>query len=245
MSSADKVALVDTMNRADLGTLATGGAKIVIYLCEVVHHRYSTGRTVLLTLAAGNASVKADLAHVSTLLVARALYDDTGGVLYHFYNAIRAGTGAETASNTLDRIDLGNTAIVNTYSLCGTHAHTVAVAKAGKGTSAVAGEAHVCCTAGSRTVIIVLSFFFGAITVTSNVRNHLDNVLCLNTKHLCYLACGRVATGDTKVGLIGSAVAERLSVAVTSGVAASTAVCTGKALTHGCDLFIFLYAEEH
>ena len=57
MSTADKVALVDTVNGANLCTLAAGGAKIVVYHGEVVNHGDSTGGTVLLTLAAGNTTV--------------------------------------------------------------------------------------------------------------------------------------------------------------------------------------------
>ena len=69
MSSANKVALVNTMNGADLCTLAAGGAKIVIYHSEVINHRDSTVGAALLALAAGDTAVKADLAHLGALLV--------------------------------------------------------------------------------------------------------------------------------------------------------------------------------
>ena len=115
MSSADKVALVDTVNGANLCTLAAGGAKIVVYRCEIVHNGYSTGGTVFLTLAAGDTAVNTHLAHVSTLLVVGAFYDDTGGVLYHLYNTVRAGASAKATADTLDRVDLGNAALVDLY----------------------------------------------------------------------------------------------------------------------------------
>ena len=245
MSSADKVTLVDTMNGANLCTLTASGTKIVVYGCEIVNHGDSTVRTALLALAASDTAVGTYLAHLGALLVVRALYYYTGGVLYHLDDAVRTCARAHSASDTLDRVDLGNTALVNADSLGGAHTHTVAVAKAGEGTAAVAGEAHISRTAGCRTVVIVLSLFLGAVAVTSNVSNHLNNVLSLNAEDCCDLASGRVAAGDTKVGLVGISVTERLSVAVTARVATGTAVCTGEALTHGCDLFVFLYAEEH
>ena len=244
MSSADKVAIVYTVSRGKLGTIAARGTKIIIDSCEIVNYRYSTGRTVLLTLAASDTSVKTYLAYVSALLVVRAFYDDTGGVSYHLYDSVRTGTSTHSASDTLDRINLGNTALVNADSLCGADAHTVAVAKTSKGASAVTREAHVCRAAGRGAVVIVLSLFLGAVAVTSNVSNHFNNVLRLDTKHCRNLSCGSVTAGDTEVGLIRLAVAKRLGIAVASGVSASTAVCTGEALTHRCDLFIFLYTEE-
>ena len=69
MSSADEIALVDTVSRADLGTLATRDTNIVVDRCEVVNNLYRVRRTVLFTLAAGNTTVEAHLANGGTLLV--------------------------------------------------------------------------------------------------------------------------------------------------------------------------------
>ena len=79
---------MDTMNGANLGTFAACGTKIVVYYGEVINHGDSTGGTVLLALTASDTTVSTYLAHVSTLLVVGAFYDDTGGILYHLDETI-------------------------------------------------------------------------------------------------------------------------------------------------------------
>ena len=212
MSSADEIALVNTVSRANLGTLAASNAKLVIYRSEIINDLYSIRGTVLFTLATGNTSVKTHLAYLCALLVIGAQYYDTGGVLYHFYYTVRTGARAQAAADTFYRVDLGNTALVNAYRIGGTHAHTVAISKAGKRAVSVTGEAHICRAAGGRTVVIILSALFRAVTVAGNVSNHFNNVLRLNAKHRCNITRSSVTTGYTKIGLVGLTVTECLGV---------------------------------
>ena len=73
MCAAEEVALVDTMNGAGLGTLATAGALVVVDNGEVINTLYCAVGTGLLALAAGDTAVKAYFANLCALVVAVTL----------------------------------------------------------------------------------------------------------------------------------------------------------------------------
>ena len=59
MRAADKVALVDTVYGADLGTSAAARALRVVYRCKVIHYVDGIVRTGLLALFAGDTAIGA------------------------------------------------------------------------------------------------------------------------------------------------------------------------------------------
>ena len=59
-----------TLNRAYIMTYSAAGTLFVIYGGEVVFYLYGSTGAGLFALAAGDTAVKADLAHLGTLVVA-------------------------------------------------------------------------------------------------------------------------------------------------------------------------------
>ena len=69
MRTADKVALVNTVNRANLLAGSAAGTFFVIYGCKIIYDLDSIVRTGLFALAAGYTAVGAISAHVCALVV--------------------------------------------------------------------------------------------------------------------------------------------------------------------------------
>ena len=67
--SANEVALVDTVNGADLNARAAACAERVVDGCEVILYGNSTVRTGLLTLHTADTAVGADFARYCALVV--------------------------------------------------------------------------------------------------------------------------------------------------------------------------------
>ena len=77
MSTADKVAEVYTLNRANLVTLSASRTFIIIDSSKIVNNLDRALRTSLLTLHASYASVRANLTNLSTLIMAGAFNHNT------------------------------------------------------------------------------------------------------------------------------------------------------------------------
>lgn len=137
MCAADEVALVDTMNGANLGAFAAAGALVIIDNGEVVNNLDRAVWTGLLTLAAGNTAVSTALANCRALIVIRALYDYANGILNKMDNAVRTLACTHTATDTLGGVDLGN-AVLDRNGVLGTDGYAIAVAKAGVCTKLIA-----------------------------------------------------------------------------------------------------------
>ena len=244
MSAALKIPRVDTLYRACFTAFAASGALLVIYGREIIHNLYRTVGASLFTLAAGDTSVEAHLSDLSTLVVAATLNDHGGGVVDEMDNAVGAGLYTQTTADTATGIYTSNaTLLVDADSISGAYLYTVAVAEAGEGTHTVTRIGEVSVTAGGDTLVVVSLRDYVAGTATSNVSNSLDNVLSSNTENVGNTLCGRVAAGNTEVGLITLALCKSLCIAVAARVAAGTAVSTRKAVTDSDLALIDLNAE--
>ena len=244
MSTADEVALVNTLDGADLYARAATGTQRVVDSREIVLDSDSTVRAGLLTLHTTYTAVGAILTGESTLVLVGALNDNAGGVVDKMDNTVGALANADATADTLSGVNVCN-AVFNGDRALRTHCRTVAVAEAGEGTEFVAAVRHISGTAGLVTLVVVLSLCNVAGTVAGNVSYLLNNVLCFNAEDLCDSLSSAVTAGNTEVGLVGGLFTESLSIAVTARVAARTAVCTGEAVTDSKDGLVLLNAEEH
>ena len=243
MCAADEVVLVDTMNGAGLGTLATACALVVIDNGEVVNNLYCAVGTGLLALAAGNTAVLTALANCRALIVIRALDNHADSIVYKMDNVMGALACTHTATDTLGGIDLGY-AIINGDSVLWADSHAVAVAKAGISAKLIARVAEVCNATALHAVVYISALGSLTVTVAGNVCNLLYNVLGLNTENACDLLGALVSTGNTEVDGLGLALGKSLCIRVTSRVAASAAVGAGEGVTDSEELLVLLDAEE-
>ena len=164
-------------------------------------------RTQFFAFSATDTAVGADLAHLCALIMARALNNNTGGVVYKADNSVGTFLYTETAANTFSGVDLSYAFFgIDADSVSRANLNAVAVAKAGKGTIAVAGIRHICRKTGLCSVINVLSLAGKAGAVAGNVSNTLYDIACFKSHDLCDLLRNSVASGDTEAGIIGRAV---------------------------------------
>ena len=243
MRSANEVTLVDAVYGTSLSACAAAGTEIVIDGREVVLYGDSTLRTGLLALHTADTAVGAILTGESTLILVGALNDNARGIVDEVDDTVGALTNADATADTLAGVNVCYT-VFDGYSILGTNARAVTVAKASIGTELVAAVRHVCGKAGLVTLVVTLSGCNIACAVAGNVCNLLYNVLSLNTEDSCDLPCGTVTAGNTEVGLVGRLFCESLCVAVASGVTASAAVCTGQAVTDSEGGLVLLNSEE-
>ena len=245
MCATNKILQVDTMYGAYVVTSATACTLRVINSSEIILNLDCSLGTGLLTLHTADTTVRAYLTCNSTLIVAGALNDNSGGLVNNVDYVVRTSLCTDAASDTLGRINLCDTTLcVNVNSILGTNLHTVAVAKTSEGTLGVAGEGKLNCLTGLNAVVNVLSVSRTARSVTTNVSNLCNNVACGETHDLCNLSSYVSATGSTEAGVIGLALRESCGVAVTTGESTSTTVRTGKAITNCSSTLINLNSEE-
>ena len=226
MRAADEIALVDTVNRADLNAFAAADTLFVVDCREVVNYVNSILGTVLLTLTATDTAVCTSLACICALSVTRALDNNARCVADKMNNSVRTGANTNAAAYTLSRVYARN-AVINSDSELRTNLDTVSVAEAGIGADLVARVCHIGGATALFALVVILTAGYFAGAVAGNVSDLLNNVLCLNAESSGNTLCGRVATGYAKVGFIGLALCESLSIAVTAVVAAGTAVGAG------------------
>ena len=243
MCAADEVVLVDTMNGAGLGTLATACALVVIDNGEVVNNLYCAVGTGLLALAAGNTAVLAALANCRALIVIRALYDYADSIVYKMDNVMGALACTHTATDTLGGIDLGY-AIINGDSVLWADSHAVAVAKAGISAKLIARVAEVSNTTALHAIVDISALGSLTVTVAGNVCNLLYYVLRLNAENRCDILGALIAAGNAKVNSLGLALGKSLSISITTRVAARAAVSAGEGVTDSEKLLVLLDAEE-
>ena len=243
MCAADEVALVDTMNGAGLGTLATAGALVIIDNRKVADNLDRIMRADLLALATADTAVLTDLTHCRALIVAGALYDYANGILNKMNDAVRTLACAHTATDTLGGIDLGN-AVLDRNGVLGTDSHAIAVSEAGVGTELVARIAEVCNATALHAVVYISALGSLTVTVAGNVCNLLYNVLGLNAENGCDIPGAPVSTGNTEVDGLGLALGKSLGIRITARIAASAAVGAGEGVTDSEELLVLLDAEE-
>lgn len=241
MSSADKVALVDTVNGAGGNAGAAVGTERVIDDRKIVNDLDSAARAGLFALLTADTAVLALLAHDSAGLVVGALYYDTGRVNDKVDKMLGAGVYANATAYALLCVYVGD-AVLEVDRILGAGNRTVAVAKTGGGTGLVAAVGKVCRNTVGLAAVIVLFVYRAAYAVTSDVRNLFNDVLSLNSEAGGDSLCGFVTAGNAEVAC-GSALGKCLGVAVASAVSAGAAVSTGKAVTHCKEGFVLLNAE--
>ena len=244
MSSADEILQMNTLHGTNIVTSSAARTLIIINCGEIILYLDCSLGTGLLTLHTADTAVGASLTGYSSLIVAGALNNNTGGVVNHMNYAVGTGLSTERASDTLGRIDLCNAVFTNVNCVVGTYGNTVTVAKTSEGTLGIAGVRKLSSLTGLDTVVNVLSVLCLALTVTSNVSYLCSNVTCSEANDLTDLLCNVGTTGDTEAGVIALALTESLCITVTTRVTAGTAVCTGKAITNSNNLLIFLNCKE-
>ena len=242
--SADEVALVDAMYGTNCRTLTASSTERVVDGSEVVNNLDSAALTGLLTLHTADTAVGAYLSCHSALVVVGALNYHTGSILDKVDDTVGTLSYTDATADTLSGVNSCYT-VFNSDSVLRTSNRAVTVAKTSKVTRLVTAVNHVCGEAGLVALVLELSFGCVAGTVTSNVCNLLDNVCRLNAEDSGNLLSSVVTAGNTEVGGGGSLVCESLSVAVTSGVAAGTAVGTGQTLTDSYSGLVLLYRKEY
>ena len=243
MCAADEVALVDTMNGANLGAFAAAGALVIIDNGEVVNNLDRAVWTGLLTLAACDTAVLAALANCRALIVIRALYDYANGILNKMDNAIRTLACTHTATDTLGGVDLGN-AVLDRNGVLGTDSHAIAVAKAGVCTKLIARIAEIGNSTALNAVVDVSALGSLTVAVAGNVSNLLYNVLRLNAKDGSDLLRALVSAGNAEVGGSSLTLRKSLGISIATRVAASAAVGAGEGVTDSEELLVLLDAEE-
>ena len=241
--SADEVTLVDAVYGTNLGASAAAGAKSVIYSSEVSVNGDCAAGTGLLTLHTADTAVGAILTHVSALIVVRALYHNTGGVVDKVNNTVGAFSYTDSATDTLLRIDLSDI-VLDRYSVLRAYLSAVAVTETCERTELVAAVRHISGAAALETAELISSLYSVTGAVAGNVCNLLNYVLSLNTENGCDALSSGVTAGHAEVGRGGSALGESLSVAVTARVAASAAVSAGESVTDSNVGFILLDTKE-
>ena len=244
MSTADEITLMNTLNRTSILADTAACALVIIDGSKVVNDLDRTLGTNLLTLAAGDTSVETCLSYLSALVMAGALNNGLYSVWNKVNNVVGTGTGAKSAADTLLWIDLGNAALCDADGISWTNCNTVTVAEAGECAESITGEAHISSYTGLWSNVLVLLFFGLAGAVTSNVCNHLNNILCLNAHNGCYSFSNTVTTGGTEICLGGSALCESLCITVTAGESTGTTVGTGELFTNSGETLVFLNTEE-
>ena len=243
VSTADKTALVDTVYGTNLNARATSGTEIVVDGSEVILNGDRAVRTGLLTLHTADTAVGAVLAHVCALVVVGAFNDHAYGIVEKMDNAVGTLAYANATADTLLGID-ASYVILNGNGVLRADLGTVSVAEAGEGAELVAAVRHICGTAGLLSLVVVLLQVDAAGTVAGYECNLLNDVLCLNAEDGCDILCGSVTAGNTEIGLVGGLFRKSLCISVTSGVAASSAVCTGQTVTDSNCSLVLLYCKE-
>ena len=246
VGAANEVAEVYTLNRAYIVTASATRARGVVDGSKIVFYLDCSLGAGFLTLAAGDTTVEANLANLSTLVVTRALNDNTRGVVDKVNDVVGTSLCAKSAADALAGVDFRNSLLgIDANSIAGANLHTIAVAKTSEGAIAVARVGHICRGTGLNSVVNVLALGGVAGAVAGNVRYLLNYVTGSKTHNLANLGSDTVTTGNAKAGIIGFALGESLCVAVAAGEAAGTAVSTGKAITDSSRTLVLLDSEEY
>ena len=231
------------MDRASLNASSATGAQRVVDGCQVVFNLNCTVGTYLLALHAANASVCANLAGKSTLIMVGAFNNYVYGVVYKLDDVVGAFASAHAAANALFGVDLCNT-VFKRDRVFGADTNAVAVTEAGIIAGLVTVIQKVCCNTALIALVVVFLVGSLAVSVTSNVCNLFNNVLSFYTKDSRNFFCGIVTAGNAKVCFVFTSVSQCFGITVATGIAASATVCT-RQTSSDCNCgFVFLYAKK-
>lgn len=244
MRAADKVSFVNAMNGAYRYTFRAAGAQGIIDNRKVVLHLDRARGASLFAFLAADTAVCAIFAGKSALVVIRAFYNYSGCIVDQLDDVVGAGANADAAADAFGGNDFGN-ALLHHDCVVGALVGTVAVAEASENAALVTAIQKVCGGTALRSSVLVFAFDDIAGSVTGNVSDLLDDLLCFNPEDACDRTSGMVAAGSAKVGGFRLFLRESLCVAVASAKSASTAVRAGKAFADGLRGFILLDTEEY
>ena len=102
---------MNTVNRTNLTAFTARDTLLVVDNGEIVNHVDSIHRTGLLTLAAGDTSVKTELADNGALVMVRALDNHSLGVSDKVNNSVGTGAYTKSAANALSLVNHRNSTL--------------------------------------------------------------------------------------------------------------------------------------
>ena len=221
----------DDVARADICAVTAADALGGIDSGEVVFDNDRVCGALALALHAADAADGADLHDLSALVHIAADRHDLLAFGDELHDALRAGIDAGAAADTLVAVNLGNAVDdVHCVELAGLDA--VAEADAGEGAELIALAAEQHCRLAVLGTVVVEALFRNAFrTGAGNECDHLFGSTRGYAHDLSDL-CSRLRAASN--ALVGGrfALGDRGGIAVTAGVAAAAAVCTGKALAN-------------
>lgn len=223
------------MTRAGLHAVTAGNALVKINMGEIVNNGDSVRGTLSCAFAAAYAAHFAHFHHLCALVLIGAGDNNVLLFGYHGDNALGAGIGTRAAPNAFIAVDLCNAVdYFHSAELAGFY--TVAHANAGISAQFIALAAEQHSGAAVLRAGIIEALFRSVLTAgAANVRRHLFHGVRRHAHDLRNFLCGFFSAGNALIG--GRfACGNSGGVAVAAGIAASAAVCTGKA---GADGFLF------
>ena len=151
MGAANKITNLYALRRTVVTAYAASCALGIIYGGKIVVKGYGTGRTLLYTKTAADATVFTDLSYLCALVVVITLNNNALGILDKMNYAVGTFLSAKTAADALLGINLGDMLLrIDADSISRTNLHTVAVAKTSKGTISVTCEEKIRAGTGKR-----------------------------------------------------------------------------------------------
>ena len=244
MRSADEVTLVEASYGTNSHALSATGTETVIDGSEIVLYLDCAVWAGLLALHASDTTVRTDLTGNRALIVVRTVNGHLYGIVNDLNDVVGAGSCADTATDTLLRIDICNV-VYDADCVLGTYLNAIAVSKTSVVTGLITGISKICGETATKSLIVELSGGSVAGAVAGNICNLLNYVLSLNAESGGNTLSGIVSTGDAEVGLSLFAFAKCFCVTVATAITTSSAVCTGEAVSDCYGGFVFLNAEEY
>lgn len=241
--SARIVCRSDAAYGANLCAFAAGRALIVIDSGTVVIKSDSARLTGLDAFSAGDAGIGAKLSCHRALLLIMAGDYLTLNVGHHMNKVVGTALHTYAASDTLTEINSCD-AVIHTDSIVGTSANAVAAAETAEGAHSVASVEHLCRNAGINACIKCFCISCCTVTAAANCCYHFNRSLMLNAEKLGELFGNLMTAGGTEICLCALISSQSLSISVTSGKSAGSAVCAGEALSYLYLCFINVNAHE-
>ena len=228
---------------ASLSTFAAAYALALIDVSKVIGNGNSLMLAGLNALHAADAACLASLHSLCALLLVVAHYKQLVVSGNYLDNVVGAGLSAKSAADAGIRINVSN-AVLDVDSVLGANLSAIAETHASEGAGTLAAEEYLGSLAGFHALILIL--IGGVITgaVASYNRDHGDNVARIETEQSADALGSVSAAGNAEVSSGLLAGDKGLSVRVTACVSASTAVCTGEALTNGTKALIYRNRHE-
>lgn len=243
MCSADEVSFMNTFYRANLAASTAINTFFIVYRSEIVFYDYCARGAGFFAFSASYTAVLAKDSNLSAFIVVVAGNCHARGISYKVNYAVRAFLHAKSATDAFSRVYCRDTLVVYANSISRTNLGAVAVAEAGKRAVVIAGVVEICGFAGFRTVVVVFFLFGKAKTVAGNVSDLLNNVFCACAHNFRNFCGSSVTAGNAQIAFFFYTLGKSLSVSITSGEAASTAVCAGKHVADGERAFVLFNTE--